>query len=339
MTSPHSLEGKVAIVTGGASGIGFATVKAFLAAGALGVTIVDLTSSALSHAVSLLPSSDHSRILTYAGDVSSASTAPAYVAKTVEKWGRVDVSVQCAGISLPSKNVVDMDVDEFDKTISVNLRGVFLGLQESLKAMLASPSGGKGCSVVLVSSQLAFDGYAGSAPYSASKAALRGLMTSVAQEVGPQGIRVNAVAPGPIDTPMLAGFPSEGHTTKGNIKRAGQPEEVANAILYLSSEMGSYCSGTTLKCDDSHHSHIMGKKVAVKLPAANDPDWRKYYAEQNEKLKQSHPGSTGAYRRRVIQRAWRKEHEPANQETASSKKSAQGKKGARKATSDESGSD
>ncbi|BGO98709.1 hypothetical protein NBRC10513v2_003103 [Rhodotorula toruloides] len=249
MAAANSLEGKVAIVTGGASGIGFASVKAFLAAGALGVTIVDLTSSALSHAVSLLSPSDHSRILTYTGDVSHPSTAAEYVAKTVEKWGRVDVSVQCAGISLPSKNVVDMDVEEFDKTISVNLRGVFLGLQQSLKAMLASPSGGKGCSVVLVSSQLAFDGYPGSAPYSASKAALRGLMTSVAQEVGPQGIRVNAVAPGPIDTPMLADFPSEGHTTKGNIKRAGQPEEVANAILYLSSEMGSYCSGTTLKCD------------------------------------------------------------------------------------------
>ncbi|BGO90890.1 hypothetical protein NBRC10512_002358 [Rhodotorula toruloides] len=249
MATANSLEGKVAIVTGGASGIGFATVKTFLAAGALGVTIVDLTSDSLSRAVSLLPSSSHSRILTYAGDVSSPSTASEYVSKTVDQWGRVDVSVQCAGISLPSKNVVDMDVEEFDKTISVNLRGVFLGLQQSLKAMLASPSGGKGCSVVLVSSQLAFDGYPGSAPYSASKAALRGLMTSVAQEVGPQGIRVNAVAPGPIDTPMLAGFPSEGHTTKGNIKRAGQPEEVANAILYLSSEMGSYCSGTTLKCD------------------------------------------------------------------------------------------
>lgn len=155
--------------------------------------------------------------------------------------------------------------------------------------MLASPSGGKGCSVVLVSSQLAFDG---------SSASLRSALLCLSDSLpcrlsrfgtllGLEGgsartddlcrarsrparnprqrRRSRSCVPVPlpprspkarsaffcaaIDTPMLAGFPSEGHTTKGNIKRAGQPEEVANAILYLSSEMGSYCSGTTLKCD------------------------------------------------------------------------------------------
>ncbi|BGP47385.1 hypothetical protein JCM10450v2_003237 [Rhodotorula kratochvilovae] len=251
MAAPRALEGKVAIVTGGASGIGLATVKAFLAAGAAGVTLVDLRDSALTAAVTSLSLSDAdaARVLTVTGDVSDEATAEEYARRTVERFGRVDVSVQCAGISPPAANVVDMDVEEWDRAMRVNLRGVFLGVKHSLKAMLASPSGGDGCSVVIISSQLGLDGYPGAAAYSASKFALRGLMTSVAAEVGPQGIRVNAVAPGPIDTPMLAGWSAEGHLTKGNIKRAGRAEEIANAILFLAGEAGGYCSGTTLKVD------------------------------------------------------------------------------------------
>ncbi|GAA5820460.1 hypothetical protein JCM3770_003387 [Rhodotorula araucariae] len=252
MAAPRPLEGKVAIITGGGSGIGLATAKAFLAAGAAGITLVDLRADALAAAVASLGLSEAeaaARVLTVAGDVADEATAEAYANETAARFGRVDVSVQCAGISPPACDVVDLDVDEWDRTIRVNLRGVFLGVKHSLKAMLASPSGGQGCSVVLVSSQLGLDGYPGAAAYSASKFALRGLMTSVAAEVGQRGIRVNAVAPGPIDTPMLAGWSAEGHTTKGNIKRAGRPEEVAHAVLFLAGEAGAYCSGTTLKVD------------------------------------------------------------------------------------------
>ncbi|GAA5952218.1 hypothetical protein JCM8115_003538 [Rhodotorula mucilaginosa] len=248
----HSFADKVVIVTGAASGIGFATVKAFLEAGAAGVTLVDLSADSLSQAAASLAggSADiKSRLHTYAGDVSVEGTAEGYVKETVEKWGRVDVSVQCAGISLPSADLVDLKVSDWDKTMGVNLRGVFLGMQQSLKGMLASPSQGQGCAVVLMCSQLGLDGYPGSAAYSASKFALRGLMSSVAAEVGPKGIRINCVCPGPIETPMLEGFSAEGHLTKGNIKRAGKPHEVANAVLYLASDASSYVSGTTLKVD------------------------------------------------------------------------------------------
>ncbi|GAA5945478.1 hypothetical protein JCM3775_003710 [Rhodotorula graminis] len=247
----HSLEGKVAVVTGGASGIGLATVKAFLEAGAAGVTLVDLKEDALSSAVASLELSEHdaARVLTVVGDVADEATAEKYVRETSERFGRVDVSVQCAGISLPTTNVVDLDVDDWDKTIKVNLRGVFLGVKHSLRGMLASPSGGKDCSVVLMCSQLGLEGYPGSSAYAASKFALRGLMVSAAAEVGPAGIRINAVAPGPIDTPMLAGFSAPGHTTKGNIKRAGHAHEIANAVLFFASDAGSYCSSTTLKVD------------------------------------------------------------------------------------------
>ncbi|GAA6042867.1 hypothetical protein JCM8097_007199 [Rhodosporidiobolus ruineniae] len=245
-----SLEGKVAVITGGAGGIGLATAEAFLKAGALGVTLVDLSPSALSTAESTLSAScDPYRVLTVSGDVSDESVAAEYVQKTVDKFGRLDVSVQCAGISPPLVDVVDTAAEEWDKVMKVNVRGVFLGVRESLKAMFASPSKGEGCAIVLISSQLGLDGFAGSAAYCASKFALRGLMASVAQEVGPKGVRVNAVAPGPIDTAMLAGFPDKSHTQKGNIKRAGAPHEIANAVLFLASEAGSYCSGTTLKVD------------------------------------------------------------------------------------------
>ncbi|GAA5994429.1 SDR family NAD(P)-dependent oxidoreductase [Rhodotorula paludigena] len=248
MAPAYSLEGKVAIVTGGASGIGLATAKAFLAAGALGVTLVDLKEESLSSAAASL-SVESSRVLTVAADVSDEAAAASYVRQTVDKWGRLDVSVQCAGISPVTGPVTEMDVAAFDTVIRVNLRGVFLGLQQSLKAMLASPSQGQGCSVVLISSQLGLDGFAGSAAYCASKFGVRGLMASAAQEVGPKGIRVNAVAPGPIETPMLEGFRDTDHVKKGNIPRAGYAEEIANAVLFLASDAGSYCSGTTLKVD------------------------------------------------------------------------------------------
>ncbi|GAA5884960.1 hypothetical protein JCM6882_007171 [Rhodosporidiobolus microsporus] len=253
MSNPLSLEGKVAIITGGAGGIGLATAKAFLEAGALGVTLVDLSPSSLSTALASLTSAgssfDPSRVLTVAGNVSEESTAVEYVRQTVDKWGRVDVSVQCAGVSPPLKDAVDVSADEWDRVMSINVRGVFLGVRESLKGMFVSPSAGEGCSIVFIASQLGLDGFAGSSAYVASKFALRGLMASVAQEVGPKGVRVNAVAPGPIDTAMLAGFPDASHLLKGNIKRAGQPVEIANAVLFLASGAGSYCSGTTLKVD------------------------------------------------------------------------------------------
>ncbi|GAA5865929.1 hypothetical protein JCM3774_005525 [Rhodotorula dairenensis] len=253
--SVHSFKDKVVVVTGAASGIGFATVEAFLEAGAAGVTLVDLSADSLSRAVSSLEGSVSAvgtiaeRVHTYAGDVSIEGTAEAYVRETIDRWGRLDVSVQCAGISLPSADLVDLKVSDWDKTIGVNLRGVFLGMQQSLKGMLASPSKGQGCAIVLMCSQLGLDGYPGSAAYSASKFALRGLMSSVAAEVGPKGIRINSVCPGPIETPMLEGFSAGGHLTKGNIKRAGKPHEVANAVLYLASDASSYVSGTTLKVD------------------------------------------------------------------------------------------
>ncbi|GAA6013072.1 hypothetical protein JCM10207_006161 [Rhodosporidiobolus poonsookiae] len=243
MTSKFSLEGKVAVVTGAASGIGLAIAKAFLDTGCLGVTFIDLRQDALSTAVAGLPSE---RVHLVAGDVGDESTASTYVKETLDRWGRLDISVQCAGITMPGTRLVDIEVETFDRIMRVNTRGVFLGMQKSIKAM------GKGGSVIVISSQLGLDGFPGISPYAASKFAVRGLVASVAQEVGPEGIRVNAICPGPINTPLFLDDPSislEPHVAKCNLRRAGEPEEIASAAVFLASEAGAYCSGTTLKVD------------------------------------------------------------------------------------------
>ncbi|KAI5476070.1 hypothetical protein MNV49_000442 [Pseudohyphozyma bogoriensis] len=186
-----SLEGKVALIT------------AFLAAGIQGLTIVDLSSSALSELHSSLPEAEQERVITVVANVASEDDTIHYVAKTVEAFGQLDISVQS-----------------------------FLGLKHSAKAMLASPSGGKGCSIVLVASQLGLDGAPLITPYVASKFAVRGMVASASQELGEFGIRVNCIAPGPVETPL-----------------AGKPEEIAQGILFLGSPASSLSTGTTLKMD------------------------------------------------------------------------------------------
>ncbi|KAI5480927.1 putative permease [Pseudohyphozyma bogoriensis] len=245
----HSLNGKIAIVTGGASGIGLATVKAFLDAGALGVTVVDIAEASLLSALKAFAPEEQARLLTVRADVSEEEDVKNYVDKTIAKWGRLDISVQNAGISMKRTHMLDLDVSVLDRIWKVNVRGTYLGIQHSLKAMLASPTNGAGCSVVVVSSQIGLDGFMGLVPYAASKFAVRGIMSSVAQEVGPLGVRVNAVCPGPIDTPLFQATPKElvaPHVEKGNLKRVGRADEIAAAILFLASDAGSYCSGTTL---------------------------------------------------------------------------------------------
>lgn len=158
---------------GAASGIGFSitrvrngwaaelpltSAQAFLAAGAVGVTMVDLTQHALETAYADLSASEHARVLLFPGDVSKEATAAGYTEATIRKWGQVDVSVQCAGIPMSRKPLLEVELDVFDKVMAVNVRGVFMGMKQSIAAMVASPSGGKGCSVIIISSQLGLEG-------------------------------------------------------------------------------------------------------------------------------------------------------------------------------------
>ena len=150
-------------------------LQAFLESGALGVCMVDLNDSALSTAIASLPSSSGDRVISTTGDVSEEATADSYVSAVMQRWGRLDISVQCAGINMKRAPVMEVPVDVLDRIWRVNVRGgeftpslpedtlmchrvVFLGLQKSIGAMLQSPSKGQGCSIILISSQIGLDG-------------------------------------------------------------------------------------------------------------------------------------------------------------------------------------
>ncbi|KAJ9119323.1 hypothetical protein QFC24_005794 [Naganishia onofrii] len=251
-TAAFRVDGKVCLITGGASGLGLAGARALLDAGAVGVTLVDMNPTTLASASASLQSAD--KVSTFAGDVSKEEVNKGMVEHVKERWGKApEVMVLCAGISQAYQvPLAEMPEEVWDKVMAVNLKGSFLGLKHAAAAMLANPEGGKGCSIILISSQLGLDGVPNAGAYSASKFAVRGLMSSAAQELGPKGIRVNAIAPGPIDTPMLRDWPAEkrddlcGQCTLG---RFGKAEEIGQTILYLASPAGAYANGSTIKVD------------------------------------------------------------------------------------------
>lgn len=218
----------------------------------MGVTLVDLSADALIAAVAKLPSEMRDRVHTVVADVSLEQDVERYVSETVSKFGQLDVSAQVAGTTHAQTPVSELDVDTFERVMRVNVRGPFLGVKHSVKAMRASPNGGKGASIIICGSQLGLDGNPGLGAYCASKFAVRGLSLVTAAEVGAEGIRVNTVCPGPIVTPMLEKTPrDQWHLFAGKamLGRLGEPEEVANTILYLASPQSSLITGATIKVD------------------------------------------------------------------------------------------
>ncbi|GHJ89465.1 hypothetical protein NliqN6_5867 [Naganishia liquefaciens] len=250
--SAFRIDGKSCLITGGASGLGLASARALLDAGASGITLVDLSQASLQSAVTGPLKGFQDRVELVSGDISEESVNEEMVKRAKERWGKApEVVVLCAGISQDYQvPLVDMEEAIWDKVMGVNLKGSFLGLKHAGKAM--TENGGKGGSIILISSQLGLDGVPNAGAYSASKFAVRGLMSSAAQELGPKGIRVNAIAPGPIDTPMLRDWPAEKRgdlTAQCNLGRAGAADEIGRTVLYLASEAGAYCSGSTIKVD------------------------------------------------------------------------------------------
>jgi NAD(P)-dependent dehydrogenase (short-subunit alcohol dehydrogenase family) len=230
----HDLDGKVALVTGGASGIGAATVALLRQRGA---TVVAADIADAAGAVRL--------------DVTDEAAVEALVDAVVDEHGRLDLAANVAGVPGTYANVVDADFGTWRRTLSVNLDGVFLCLRAELRAMAANGAG----SVVNVSSAAGRMGVAGLADYSASKHAVLGLTRSAALEVARSGIRVNAVCPGTVRTPMLRGFAGgdeemlEKMGRRTPIGRLGEPSEVAEAIVWLLSDAGSLVTGSVLDAD------------------------------------------------------------------------------------------
>jgi NAD(P)-dependent dehydrogenase (short-subunit alcohol dehydrogenase family) len=237
------LEGRVAIITGASTGIGYATAQRFLAeGGSLG--IMSRREDRLAHAARSLGQAD--RVLAVTGDVAVRVDVERVVSGVVARFGRLDVAVSNAGIHRVTTFLEASD-EEWDEVMQVNLRGSFLFCRAAAQVMQEQGGGG---SIVVVGSTNGFVAEPGMAAYNASKGGLMMLVRSIAIDLARYRIRVNAVAPGTvlseITRPMVAkgfGFGSI------PLQRLGNPEEVAAAILFLASDEGSYITGATLVVD------------------------------------------------------------------------------------------
>jgi NAD(P)-dependent dehydrogenase (short-subunit alcohol dehydrogenase family) len=240
------LQGKTAFVTGGASGLGAACATAFLAEGA-SVTIADLAVSGKSAGG---PGARHRRHL----DVTDEAAWEAALAETVREFGRLDILVNAAGISLEGDDLERCTPEIWNRTLAVNLDGVFLGCKHGVRVMKVSGGG----SIINFASILAKVGDGGSIAYTASKGGVRLLTRSTAAYCNRHRlpIRCNAVCPGYFETPMLMNyFAVEPTATKQNLiaaqpsRRLGQPEELAGLLVYLASDESISCTGADFVVD------------------------------------------------------------------------------------------
>ena len=252
------LSGKVAIVTGGSRGIGRATAAALLKEGAA-VMVSSLRPESVKAAVGDLESLG--KVAGQACDVAVEEDVARLVGETVRRFGRLDVMVANAGIAGTYHNLADMPAAEFDRMIAIHIRGTFLCGREAARAMRAGKTPGR---IVTISSTSAYECDPGGGHYNAAKAGLVGLPRSMANDIAAWGIRVNSVAPGWIYTDMtVTDLPKRGVKIDnlGVMPRAGEPEEIAAAILFLASSACDFLTGATLVVDGGQMI------VAPKIPA------------------------------------------------------------------------
>jgi 3-oxoacyl-[acyl-carrier protein] reductase len=237
------LQDKVSIITGSANGIGFATAKKFLEEGAK-VIVCDINQAVLDEAID--------KLKTFGGvidgfvmNVTDRDQVAVVVEEVVNKYQRIDILINNAGITKDAR-LVNMTEQQFDAVIDVNLKGVFNCTQAVVPQMLKQGSG----AIVSASSVVGLYGNFGQTNYAATKFGVIGMTMTWARELGPKGIRVNAVCPGFVETSILSTIPEDvlnGMKIHSWLKRLGQPEEIANVYAFLSSDEASYINGIALE--------------------------------------------------------------------------------------------
>jgi NAD(P)-dependent dehydrogenase (short-subunit alcohol dehydrogenase family) len=245
-------QNKVIIITGAGSGIGRAAALAFAQEGAR-VVISDLNETMGRETLSLIQNQEHQGHFIHC-DVSSEVQVKAMIEQTIQRFGRLDVAYNNAGVEGATQSLLEYSSDEWEKIMGANLKGVWLCMKYQIPMMLKNGAG----SIVNCSSIAGIVGVESIAPYVASKHAVIGLTKAAALEFAQKNIRINTVCPGAIQTPMLERF------THGELapmieeipmRRIGYPEEIAQSVLWLSSDEASYVTGQNLVIDGGWTTH------------------------------------------------------------------------------------
>lgn len=243
------VQGKVALVTGGASGIGRATALAFAREGAK-VVVSDVVVAGGEETVALIKAAGGDALFVKA-DVAKPAEVDALIARVVAAYGRLDCACNNAGIEGAMTSTVDCSEENFDRTIAVNLKGVWLCMKAEITQMLKQGGG----AIVNTASVAGLVGFAGLPAYVASKHGVVGLTKTAALEYAKSGIRINAVCPGVIQTPMLERLFQSSPQAGENIAalepvgRLGKPEEIAEAAVWLCSDAASFVTGLPMAVD------------------------------------------------------------------------------------------
>jgi len=248
----YDFRGQVALVTGASSGMGLATARAFAAQGA-SVALADINEDALRAANDELTSAGQ-QALAVVCDVSDEDQVAALVDRTVATYGRLDMAFNNAGIQAPPSDAADEPAGIFERVNAINLRGVWACMKHELRQMREQGSG----AIVNCSSLGGLVGLPGRASYHASKHGVLGLTKSAALEYAPRGIRINALCPGTIATPMVADMEAKGELDMAEairnqpIGRLGAADEIAAAVLWLCSPGASFVVGVALPVDGGY---------------------------------------------------------------------------------------
>ena len=241
------LQNKVAIITGGSRGIGFATADAFLREGATVIIAASSKASADKAVAALKEKYPGRKVAGIAPNLASLEDVRSIFKTVSATYGCIDILVNNAGVS-ESTPFMDYTEETFDKVMDLNVKGVFNATRAAAECMVPRGNG----VILSTSSMVSISGQPSGFAYPASKFAVNGLTVSLARELGPKGIRVNAVAPGITETDMMKAVPKEviePMIARIPLRRLGQPEDIANAFVFLASEEASYITGVILSVD------------------------------------------------------------------------------------------